>query len=332
MINFVGMSNKSNKSRPLFWFYILVAYVLLQFIWWSYLMIDLNNEVVLLKTELNLLKGGSPDEIISKGNELNEKLHKRWLMILGEGLVFITLLIVGIFQIRKTYIKEAKLVQQQQNFLLSVTHELKSPIASAKLQLQTLKKHELERGKQEEIINNAIKDTDRLNTLVENMLLATKVENDINSSQKEDCDISELTTNIINQSISSFNYKHKIILDIEPNIHLNVDKTSFPSIIINLFENAIKYSPEDSSIQVELKNKNGDVYLTVTDEGVGIDDSEKKTIFQKFYRIGNEETRSTKGTGLGLFIVNYLAKQHNGIVTVSNNTPKGSVFKVHFKR
>ena len=130
----------SKKSRPLFWFYLLVTYVLVQFVWWSYLMIDLNNEVVHLKTEINLLKGETLNEVFVKGNELNEKLHKRWLMISGEGLVFISLLLLGIYQIRKTFKKEGKLAQQQKNFLLSVTHELKSPIASTKLQLQTLEK------------------------------------------------------------------------------------------------------------------------------------------------------------------------------------------------
>ena len=173
------MNSFSKQSRPLFWFYLLVAYVVVQFVWWTYLMVDLNNEIYRHKTELNVLKGESLNQVVIQGNELNKKLHKRWIMIAGESSVFIALLLFGIFQIRNTFKKETELAQQQKNFLLSVTHELKSPIASAKLQLQTLQKHELERAKQKEIIANAIHDTDRLNNLVENMLLAAKIDNGI---------------------------------------------------------------------------------------------------------------------------------------------------------
>ncbi|MES2286261.1 MAG: HAMP domain-containing sensor histidine kinase [Bacteroidota bacterium] len=324
------MNTPTKKSRPLFWFYILVGYVILQFVWWSYLMVDLNNEIVHLKTEINLLKGETLEEVVLNGNTLNEKLHKRWIMISGEGIVFIGVLLLGIFQIRKTFKREAELSQQQQNFLLSVTHELKSPIASTKLQLQTLQKHELNREKQKEILANAINDTDRLNNLVENMLLAAKIENSVYLLHKENYNLSEYITEGMNQTIESFHYQQKVELDIEPNIYMDIDRTNFPSIILNLVENAVKYSPEDSTIVVSLKKQNQKIILSVADQGIGISDKEKGTVFQRFYRSGNEETRKTNGTGLGLYIVDYLVKQHNGIITVKNNTPKGSVFEVVF--
>lgn len=294
-------------------------------------MVDHNNEIYYLKTELNLLKGESLDEVVLKGNELNEKLHKRWVMISGEGIVFMGVLLLGIFQIRKTFKREAELAQQQQNFLLSVTHELKSPIASTKLQLQTLQKHELNRDKQKEILANAINDTDRLNNLVENMLLAAKIENNVYLLHKENNNLSQFITEGMNQTIESFNYDQKVILNIEPNIFMDIDRTNFPSIILNLVENAIKYSPEDSTITISLKKQNQKIILSVADQGIGVSDKEKDTIFQRFYRSGNEETRKTKGTGLGLYIVEYLVKQHNGSITVKNNTPKGSVFEVVFQ-
>ncbi|MES2138798.1 MAG: HAMP domain-containing sensor histidine kinase [Bacteroidota bacterium] len=324
------MNTPQKKSRPLFWFYILVGYVILQFVWWSYLMVDLNNEIVHLKTEINLLKGETLEEVVLKGNELNQKLHKRWIMISSEGIVFIGVLLLGIFQIRKTFKREAELSQQQQNFLLSVTHELKSPIASTKLQLQTLQKHELNREKQKEILANAINDTDRLNNLVENMLLAAKIENNVYLLHKENYNLSEYISEGMNQTIQSFQYQQKVELSIEPNIYMDIDRTNFPSIILNLFENAVKYSPEDSTIVVSLKKQNQKIILSVADQGIGISDKEKGTVFQRFFRSGNEETRKTKGTGLGLYIVDYLVKQHNGTITVKDNIPKGSIFEVIF--
>lgn len=293
-------------------------------------MVKLNNEIYSLKTELNVLNGEALDEVVVNGNKLHEKLHKRWIMISGEGIVFIGILFAGIFQIRKTFKREEELSKQQQNFLLSVTHELKSPIASTKLQLQTLQKHELSREKQKEILANAIADTDRLNTLVENILLAAKIENNIYWLHKENENLSEYITDRMNQTITSFNYKQNIVLTIEPDIYLNIDRISFSSIILNLFENATKYSPVDSTITISLKKQNQTIILSVTDQGSGISDEEKLTVFQKFYRVGNEETRKTKGTGLGLYIVNYLVKQHDGTVSVKNNIPKGSIFEVEF--
>ncbi len=318
------------KSRPLFWFYILVAYVLFQFFWWGYLMISLNNEIFYLKTELNLLKGESAEEVILKGNELNQKLHKRWVMIFGEGVVFIGVLVVGIFQTRKTFKKEEELSLQQQNFLLSVTHELKSPIASTKLQLQTLQKHELNREKQKEIIANAINDTERLNNLVENILLAAKIENNVFALHRERFNLSEYIVEGISQTMQAFNYKQKITTEIEPAIYFNIDRTTFPSIVLNLLENAVKYSPSDSTIVVGLKKQNQKIILSVSDQGVGIGEKDKDAIFRKFYRVGSEETRKTKGTGLGLYIVDFLVKQHDGTIKVKNNFPQGSVFEVSF--
>lgn len=201
--------NSKGKSRPLFWFYLLVVYIMIQFIWWSYLMVQLNNEIYHLKTQVNLLQGESPDEIVANGNVLNARLKTRWIMIASEGSVFIALLLLGIFQIRKTFKKEAALTQQQNNFLLSVTHELKSPIASAKLQLQTLEKRDLDRAKQKEIIANAISDTERLNNLVENILLAAKIENSVYTLYKEEVDLSQYITEGLTQSIASFRLQTK---------------------------------------------------------------------------------------------------------------------------
>lgn len=324
------MVNSNGKSRPLFWFYILVTYVIIQFFWWSYSMVKQNNEISRLKAEVNVLKGESLNDIVDNGNKINESLHRRWIMIAGEGSVFVCLLLLGIYQIRKSFNKETALANQQKNFLLSVTHELKSPIASAKLQLQTLQKRELDRDKQKEIIANAINDTDRLNNLVENILLAAKIENNVFTSHKEEYNLSEYITEGMNQTIESFRYKQRVVLDIEPNIFMKIDRMSFPSIILNLFENAVKYSSGDSTITVGLKKQNQKIIVSVADEGLGITDEEKKYIFKKFYRIGSEETRKTKGTGLGLFIVDFLVKQHNGIISVRNNVPKGTIFEVEF--
>ena len=316
------------KSRPLLLFYILVAYVLIQFVWWSYLMIEQNNEIYQLKSEINLLHHEDPQLVIEKGNELEKKLHAKWMMIAGEGIVFLILLIVAFLIVRNTFKKEAELSAQQKNFLLSVTHELKSPIASTKLALETLLHRDLEKEKQKEILRNAISDTDRLNTLVENILLTARIDNTAFEIHKENVNLSEYIEEGMKQTVQTFNPKQKIVLDIQPNVLFDIDKTIFPSILLNLFENAVKYSPENSIIKIILKEQGNGVILSVADEGAGISEEEKQNIFKKFYRIGNEETRRTKGTGLGLYIVKYLVEKHGGNIFVKNNSPKGTIFEV----
>ncbi|TAL58016.1 MAG: two-component sensor histidine kinase [Bacteroidetes bacterium] len=319
---------QSKNSRPLLLFYILVTYVLIQFVWWSYLLIKQNNEVYQLKSEINLLHHEDPQLVIEKGNELEKKLHGRWMMIAGEGMVFVLLIAFAFVRVRNTFNKEAELAAQQKNFLLSVTHELKSPIASVKLALETLLKRDLEKEKQKELLSNAAGDADRLNKLVENILLAARIDNSAFELHRENVNLSEYMEEGMKQTIRLFSPAQKIVFDIQPNILFNIDKTIFPSIILNLFENAVKYSPENSIIKIILKEEGNGVVLSVSDEGVGIPEDEKRKIFGKFYRVGSEEIRKTKGTGLGLYIVKYLVEKHNGTILVKDNSPRGSIFEV----
>ena len=316
------------NSKSLFLFYILVTYIFLQFISWSYVLFKLNNEVYQYKSELILYKSSDSNEVIKAGNEFLSKLHKRWAMILGEGSVFLFLLTLGIIQIRKTFKKEAELATQQKNFLLSITHELKSPIASAKLQLETLQKRELDKNMQQNIISGAIADTERLNNLVENILLAAQIDNKSFSIRKEKINVSEYIHEVLKTPISIA--KQTVEMNIEKDISLDIDKMTFPSMVLNLFENAVKYSSIDSTIKIAMTKNDSKTIFKITDEGIGITDREKALIFNKFYRVGNEDTRNTKGTGLGLYIVKYISEQHNGTIIVKDNSPKGSIFEIIF--
>lgn len=254
------------------------------------MLIQQNKEIYQLKSEINLLHHEDPQLVIEKGNELEKKLFARKLMIAGEGMVFLLLLVIAFLRVRNTFKQEAALAEQQKNFLLSVTHELKSPIASTKLALETILKRDLQKEKQKEIISNAIGDTDRLNMLVENILLASRIEGMAFELHKENVNLSEYVEEGMKQTIQTFQPKQKIVLDIQPNVSFSIDKTIFPSIILNLFENAVKYSPENSMIKVILKEQGNGVILSVADEGTGISAEEKENIFKKFYRVGDRKS------------------------------------------
>jgi two-component system phosphate regulon sensor histidine kinase PhoR len=312
--------------RPLLIFYVLVFYILFQFGWWAYLLIDLNKEVYLQKIEL--LKGETGTGNIDD-HYLIKKMHERWWMVASEGAVFLGLLLLGIFITRKAIDKEVALARQQKNFILSVTHEFKSPLAAIRLNLQTLQRHNFEKEKQHVIINQAIHETDRINTLVENALMAARIEGHHFEFAHEDFSLGELLRSIL-QSRTNFSSQRKMELDVKEEVLITGDQLAITSAILNLVENAEKYSPEESVIKVEVKKSNTHGLVTVSDYGSGIPDTEKEKIFEKFYRIGNEDTRKSKGTGLGLFIVKHIVAYHKGNISLRHNSPKGSIFELSF--
>ncbi len=314
------------KSASLIGFYLLLTYVLLQFGWWSYLMLDLNKELTRLKTEVVVLKANSAEETEKEGRLLRELLQKKRFMVIGEGTVFLALLLMGAVRVRKIVQKETQLAQQQSNFLLSVTHELKSPLASVRLQLETLLLRDIEKVKEKEILRAAISDTDRLNALVENILLAAQIDKSNFVLHREEVNLSEYMEQLLARP--GLMPDHKLRCSIEAGLIYSIDKINFASIVLNLLDNACKYSPRGSEVYVELKKAGEEIVLNVSDQGTGIKEEEKKLVFGKFFRSGKENMRSTKGTGLGLYIVKYLVEEHGGEISIMDNKPAGTVFKI----
>lgn len=311
--------------RSLLIFYLLVIYVFLQFCWWYFLLFELNTEIYRLQELLAIANGIGGEDVSA---ELSNKLSQKRMMIFGEGFVFLMLLSLGMIQTRASFRRETQAARQQKNFLLSVTHELKSPLASVKLYLQTLSKRDLERTKQLELLDKAIEEANRLDSLVENMLVAARIDNHAFQLVKEDLNLSTVVNNIVTTFESRSHIK--IIRNIEEDAIIHADLQAIHSIVSNLLENAIKYSTGNPSIEINIKVSDQFVNLEVKDQGIGIHSVDKTRIFDKFYRAGNEETRKTKGTGLGLFIVKYLVNEHNAQINVIDNMPFGSIFCIRF--
>lgn len=319
--------NRKPIQRPLFVFYLLVVYVLLQFAWWSYMLYDLNGEIYELRSALN---SALPAEQQMREAQLEARLSQRRIMVLGEGMVFLVLLSLGILQTRRSFQRENKLAQRQKNFLLSVTHELKSPVAAVKLFLQTLGKRELEKARQQEIIHRAIEETNRLDRLIENILVAARLDNHVFQLNTETIALKPFLEELAAQVNSRYGAE-RLQTRFSEQLFLHGDTEALRSIVLNLIENAFKYGPDDAPVVLSLDKEGEKVLIQVADRGPGIPAAERSLIFEKFYRSGNEETRRTKGTGLGLYIVAVLTALHQGSIRVVTNPPQGCIFELRFK-
>ncbi|MES2110148.1 MAG: ATP-binding protein [Bacteroidota bacterium] len=286
--------------RPFIIFYLLLTYALAELIWWGY-----------------LLAKHMPADIG---------------MIMGEGSVFIFVFFVGAYSMHRSINRERKLQEQKKNFLLSVTHELKSPLASIKILLQTIQKRDLTKEQVLDFIGKSLRDVERLDDMVENMLLASKIDNHSYNFPKDKFSLSVLVDGIVNRlQITKCEGTQQIIdAEIEPKIEITGDKFALTSVVTNLIENAIKYSGPCETVDVKLFSRDEKIYLEVADHGIGIADHEKNRIFERFYRVGSEETRNTKGTGLGLYIVKEVLDKHQASIKVKDNRPVGSIFEVVF--
>lgn len=313
----------------------IILYLLLAFVWWSVLLYTKNRDAFQAKAELLkvvlIAKGEVQDPTTFESNstylDLKTRYDRQALMILGEVMVLMITLVAGIWFINRGYNREVITAQAQRNFLLSITHELKSPLAGIKLVLDTIRKRDLNQDQKLQLTHNALAETKRLTSLVEDLLLAAKVETGFQPNM-EIVDVPELIEQVA-EVVRNNHPGRPIHVELQVDqLQLFLDKTGITSVLVNLLENGIKYSPAPSPLTVQLFHADQHWIIAVKDLGNGVPDGFKKKIFQKFYRVGDEDTRATKGTGLGLYIVDQLIKAHQGQVKVENNNPKGSVFSV----
>lgn len=314
------------KNKTPWLFYGLVAYVLLQFLWWEVLLARQTNQLAEEQKRVSALNIPEKAEL-DKNLQLIEskKMHQLYMHV-GEGTVFLILLSLGVLKIYNTRKKENELARLQNNFLLSVTHELKSPLASIKLQLQTMQKHKLEEATQHALLQKALADNERLQRMIDNILMASKSANGKDLLNIKQVNLSELLFKLVDQAFNE--NKGRIKITGTGNYFVDADEQFLSIILSNLIENALKYSPENTHVEINLVKEGAKTSIRIKDEGAGIPDHEKQKIFEKFYRIGNEETRSAKGTGLGLYIVKNLGDLHNIQVSVADNLPMGTIFLV----
>ena len=263
----------------------------------------------------------------AKFDEIKSLEKRKTAQYLGEGVTFFLLIVAGAVFVFRAVRRELRISQEQQNFMIAITHELKTPISVAKLNLETMQKRKLDETQQQRLIQTTLEETNRLNALCNNMLLSSQIEAGGYRITNEETNISELICKCVQDFITRYP-QQKIESDIAPDIFINGDRLLLQILANNLIDNAIKYGAKDLPVTVILREENEKIIFQVKDEGKGIAAAEKDKIFNKFYRVGNSATKGAKGTGLGLYLTKKISKQHNANISVTDNTPGGAIFTV----
>ena len=299
----------------------MLAYIIAALIWWFIALTIQNNATS--KFRINDLHRDDPkyEQHVIDIHNYRDRKHAQYV---GEGVTFLLLIVAAAIYIFRVVRRQLRQSQQQQHFMMAIGHELKTPVAVAKLNLETILKHKLDETTQVKLIQNTLQETNRLNSLCNNLLLASQMESGY-SRTIETLNISEVLSSTVEEFIEK--YSSRVFeMDINKEVFIKGDNLMLYLLFSNLLDNAVKYSKE--KITVSLKTEKNTSIIEIIDEGIGIPDKEKNKIFEKNYRIGNEATKLSKGTGLGLYLSRRITLAHKGKITVTNNLNGGAVFSL----
>lgn len=301
-------------------FYHILIFVIAQLVWLSLLGIWIywyvSNYIVFEKVGDQV----SPQLIYDVQNALPFILG----LILLIGLSFTTSLIFRHLNV------QLRITELYDNFISNVTHELKSPLSSIQLYLETLKQRNVPAEKTKEFVDLMIKDTDRLQRLINSILEISAQEKKKLPQDFQVCNGCAVVKELVAEACEKFRVeKENYIITGDAACEIVAAKDALKIVFDNLVDNAVKYSTSKTKIDVSVTCNSKKLTILFTDNGIGIAAKEQKKIFNKFYRIYNKEIPNVKGTGLGLYRVREIIKAHGGKITVSSaDDPKGSTFRI----
>ena len=253
-------------------------------------------------------------------------------MLIVVGSIFFLAIIAGIVINTIFLVREIRRNEQHDSFINAVTHELKTPVASMRLYLQTLQSRDLDEGKRREFYRIMLEDSDRLLHTIDQVLRAGATGSILRRSTPVRLDLAEIARECVDLARTRFHLAPDALEYVQHTNQAIVlgDGDELKAAVYNLIDNAVKYSQGDVKVKVELTSaENHRVAVKVTDNGVGISPDELKRIFKRFYRIPASVAVRAKGTGLGLFIVRSVARKHGGrAYAESAGQGQGSTFTI----
>ena len=307
-------------------YWVFLTYMIAAFIWWYVSLEKQNNEIAAIKFQSIQINDPS---LKAKTHAIQDFQLRKTKQFIGEGLTILVLFLLGAIYVYRSLKKQLRYADQQQNFMMAVTHELKTPIAISHLNIETLLKRDLDSTQQLKLLEATLKETKRLDSLSTNILLTAQLDMGQYEANKQLVNISEL----LRQNIKSFQerYPSRICNTlVEDAMEIQGEPLLIQLLINNLIDNANKYAPVTEPIYIHLQSHQNMIQLIVKDQGPGIAAADKNKVFEKFFRVGAETTRTTKGSGLGLYLCKRITEFHNATIQLTTNTPTGSIFTVTF--
>jgi len=250
-----------------------------------------------------------------------------WIVLL-EGGVLMLVILAGVYVIFVYWNKQSQLYQLQSNFISSVSHELKSPLASIQLYLETLKYQKVSSEEAQDFVETMLSDTERLSDLIDNILESSKSDPKSMQSQFSSVDIVSFLQETIAHHQKLFEDKQCVIqLKFNDYVKVSIDGRAMRMVFNNLIANALRYSPAGTVLTIAVRRDQKFCIIDFIDQGFGFDKKELKKVFKKFYRVQNQETQNIEGAGLGLYISRQIIKNHKGKINVfSEGRGKGTHF------
>ena len=316
--------NRLQFIRVVYWLFL--TYMVAAFIWWYVTLVKQNQQIA--NVQYGVLKNNDL-EFEKKSQSIAQYQIRKNKQYIGEGLTILFLFLLGAIYVYRSLIKQIRYSNQQQNFMMAVTHELKTPIAITQLNIETLIKRQLDAEQQKQILEVSLLETQRLDNLCNNILLTSQLDMGAYQANKQEVELSFIVQQTINIFKNRFK-ERKFTHQIQEGVYIKGESVLLQLLINNLIDNAIKYSKKDTIISIQLSSNNHTSTLSVIDEGVGVPLEEKEKIFEKFFRSGAEYTRSTSGTGLGLYLCKRIATFHQAKLEYAPNLPQGSIFSFTF--
>lgn len=264
-----------------------------------------------------------------QGEALRAASDESMRMFLFEGAFLGLMLAASVALVLRSLHREVAVHRQQRNFLSAVTHELKSPLASARLYLESLALGRVPQDKQERYLRHAMEDLDRLRAMVEDLLQSARLASAGPRVEPERVDLTDFAAQRLPQLVREVSHTPtELVVERGEPVTVDADPVALETILRNLVSNAIKYGGESPRIEARV-GRNGELArLTLRDHGPGLAGADPERIFDAFVRGGDENVRTRPGVGLGLFIVRELARAHGGAVTARNAPDGGFVVEL----
>jgi signal transduction histidine kinase len=271
-------------------------YIFLQFSWWAWMLIELHGEV-----------------------------EGKQRMVLGEGVVFFILLSAGLVLVWRRVQETTRLAEQERNFMLAITHELKTPVAAIRLAIETIEKHNPDEATHKLLLRSAQAGTVQLERRIDDVLQSAQIRSNAKLGS-EPFDLEEVLEGSVRRIKLGRHSEREVVVQYEGELGglMEGDPKSLALAWTNVIENALKYSPSDSVVTVWVRRSEHHIEVIIDDAGPGIPAAERKNVVQPFRRLGDESRRENEGTGLGLYLADQTIRLHRGRLNISESPAGGT--------